>query len=353
MIKKVEFTLVLMLFGTVLFGQTPTITPPPNSQRISSSGGPDLPPPTGRIPNLIIKTPQSLEAILTEAEKQTVSYQEAFKNLLAIETKTFEEYGKNGDVKNQTVVESNFLVYQSSKNQNISSELRNVIKVDGKAVPDSQSRSDRLFAELQKASTYRSELEKIQKEGNRYDKTLVIDGVTLFEGVALLNNLRPFFDFKLVGTETYQGSDCFVVSYLQTKKSPYITLNSDDGPKNEMPTREVSLGFKFDLPKSLKNSDAFLNGKLWIDAKTFRIRREERFLTVNTEEPVIVLESIFEYQPSNYEIFVPKRISIVINEVRKQDNKNVAVKDIKVDFDYSEFRKSETDVKILDDTEEK
>src|SRR5262245_6887801 len=98
----------------------------------------------------------NLETILTEARKQTVNYQETFKNLLAIETKTFEEYGKDGEVKYQNVVESNFLVYQSSKDRKISSELRNVIKVDGKLVPNSKERSERLFAELQKTSTLKS-----------------------------------------------------------------------------------------------------------------------------------------------------------------------------------------------------
>ena len=294
----------------------------------------------------------SIETILTEAEKQTANYQEAFKNLLAIETKTFEEYGKDGEVKNQSVVESNFLVYQSSKNAKISSELRSVIKVDGKPVPDSAERSNRFFEELQKTTTLRSELEKIQKEGNRYDKTLIVDGVTLYEGLVLSDSLRPVFDFKLLGTESYDGHDVYVVSYLQTKKSPFISLNEKSKGSDNV-SNNLVLDFDFDLPKSLKNADAFLNGKLWIDTQTFQIRREERFLTVNTENPVVILETVLEYQPSSFEILVPKRISLLNNQIRSKDDKNMVTKDIKVDFEYSEFKKSETDVKILDDTPDK
>ena len=40
----------------------------------------------------------NLETILTEAQKQSEAYRESFRNLLAEETKTFEEFGKNGDV---------------------------------------------------------------------------------------------------------------------------------------------------------------------------------------------------------------------------------------------------------------
>ena len=229
--------------------------------------------------NLWAQTPQTLpaptiETVLTEAAKQTANYQEAFKNLLAVETKTFEQFGKNDEVKEKKTVESNFLVYQSSKDAKVSSELRSVTKVDGKPVSDSVERSNRFFAELAKTTTLKSELEKIQKEGNRYDKTIEVTGLTLYEAVILSDNLRPFFDFKLLSSENYQGNDVFVISYSQTKKSPFISFNEDN--KN---SKDLTLNFELDLPKSLRNSDAFLNGKLWIDAKTYQIRREERVLT--------------------------------------------------------------------------
>jgi hypothetical protein len=50
---------------------------------------------------------------------------------LAVETKTFEKYDKNGELKDETVIESNFFVYQSSKDEKTSAELRNVIKATG------------------------------------------------------------------------------------------------------------------------------------------------------------------------------------------------------------------------------
>jgi hypothetical protein len=114
-----------------------------------------------------------------------------------------------------------------------------------------------------------------------------------------------------------------------------------------------ALGFDFrlNIPGALKNNDKFVRGKLWIDAKSFQIRREEQELTVQTSEPVVLLSSVFEYQSSDYGLLVPKTISVTTYELKKQkgDGKFVPVKDTTVNFDYSKFRQTNVEVKILDD----
>lgn len=338
MIRKIIFTIALILSSAIILSaQTPQVSPMPSPTPIMTNGE------AANLPT----TPPTLETILTEAEKQVANYQEAFKNLIAVETKTTETYNDGGEVKKTNTVESNFLVYQSGKNDKVTSELRNVTKVDGKLIPDSKAKSDQFFAELQKTTTVEAELEKIEKETSRYDKTVETSGLTLNEGIILAGNLRPYFDFQLTGAENYQGSQVYVVSYQQTKKSPYVTLNSKDAGSSE-----PSLDFRFELPKALKNSDPLLRGKLWIDANNFQLRREDRELTVvEAGNPLVVLSNIFEYQPSEYEIMVPKQISLVTNVIRNDDGGFVAEKDSKVTFDYSKFRKSNVEVIILDDNE--
>ncbi len=288
---------------------------------------------------------EGIDSIIGGAKRQADRYREAFKNLIAVELKTFELFGKGGQIKETRTVESNFLVYQSSRNDNVSSELRSVYKVDGKLVPDAAERSDRLFGELQKSTTMISELDKIQKESNRYDKTLEITGLTLYEAVILLSNMRPCFDFELKGTEEFQGREVYVVAYRQVKQSPYILFN--DNKKNP---DSLTLYFDFKVPGSLKHAEAFLSGKLWIDTGTHQIWREERIVGVRAEDPVPISETTFEYQPSKYEILVPKSISLLQNKIKEKNKKYIAEKDVKVSFEYSEFKKSETDVKIVDDT---
>jgi len=288
----------------------------------------------------------NLETILSEAQKQTEFYRETFRNLLAEETKIFEEFDKTGNSEQQITVKSNFLVYQSGKNANVTTELRNVVEVNGKPVPNSQKRSGDFLAELEKTTTLEKELNKIQREGSKYDKTIEVYGLTLNEAIVLSPNIRPFFEFKLLGAENYQGNDVYIISYQQTKKSPYNVVNGKDSASNE-----ASLNFELDIPNALKNNDAFLRGKLWIDAKNFQLRREEQELTVNAPTPLTLLTTSFEYQPSNYEILVPKTISVTTYKLRKQkaDGKFIAVKDTNVNFDYSKFRQTNVEVQILDD----
>lgn len=347
-----KFILSAVVIGAVSafsFGQTPRKSPTPQSS-------PKLPVVTGnegrkyevqKTDSLTLAAPASLETILIEAEKQIENYGLTFKDLLATETKTFARYDREGNAKDQTTVESDFLVYQSPKNEKVSSELRNVVRVDGKAVPDSQARSEKFLGELQKASTLESELEKIQKEGARYDKTLEVYGLTLFEAGVLDSALRPYFDFQMTGSENYDGREVYVVSYQQTRKSPFVTLNGST-PESQ----NNGFDFKLDVPGNLKKSDAFLRGKLWIDKETYQIRREQRELTVQADEPLVLLANDFVYQSSEYGILVPKQIVVTTNALKKikDTDRYEAVKETSLSFDYSKFRKTETDVKILDDT---
>lgn len=284
-----------------------------------------------------------LSFIVSEAAKQSENYRQAFKNLLALETKTVVKFDKKGAAKENDIIESDFLVYQSAKDADAISELRNVTKVNGKLVPDSQKRSDELLAALRKSTTLKKELEKLEEDSSKYDNTLEINGVTLSEAVALSPNLQPSFDFKYAGVEHLPDGDAYLVSYTQTKPSSLILLNSKSDTNGE------SLVFAFDLPGTLKKSDAYLRGKLWIDANTYRVRREERELFVQPANPLVLLTTTLEYQPSNYDLLVPKKIVLTTNSIKKDGKNFVAAKDVETTFEYSKFRKTETDVKILDD----
>lgn len=288
----------------------------------------------------------NLDDIIKKAEQQTEIYVEEFKDLLAAETKVFEQFDKNGAVKKQQTIESNFIVYQSLRDKDVISEFRNIVKVDGKSVADKDRTPTEFFSQLPKTGSVEKELEKVQKESLRYDKNLEIQGLTLLQAPVLSDNLRSYFDFQLLGMETIQGNEAFVISYRQTKKSPYISVNEKDTKSSEL-----SLNFNLDVPDSIKKSGVFLHGKLWIDAKTFKLWREERELTAQTGNPLVLLRTDLEYQPSDYGILVPKQISLVQYNVKKGSKKNppITTKNTKVNFEYSKFTRTNVEVKILDD----
>ena len=296
------------------------------------------------------QTQPDLDTILKNADAQTQNYREEFKNLLADETKTFEIYDKNGDLKKSSVVKSNFIIFQSAKDQSITSEYRDVYNVDGKAISDNQTRANDLLNQLAKSSSVEQELKKIQKESLRYDKNLEITGLTLLESPILEDYARPYFDFKLAGREVVDNSEVYVVEYQQTKPSPYVVINKESSADAKKLYSTV-LNYDLDLPKSFNVSNIFLRGKLWIDAKTFQVRREENELTAQTANPIVVFKSNFEYQPSEFGILVPRQISFVNYRIKKtgKDNQISAVKDTKVEFVYSKFKKANSDVQIIEE----
>jgi hypothetical protein len=329
MMKKIIYTAILTALTAVC---TTAQTPAPK--------------PTIQPSPMVAPAPVTLDTILGEATKQITVYRETFRDLLATETKTFENYDKDGELDESSIVESIFLVYRSAKDDNASTELRNILKVDDKPVPESQARADRFLSEVQKTATAEKELEKIEKEGLRYDRTIKVYGYTFDQGIALSENIRPVCDFKLAGTETIDGVETYLISYQQVKSSPYITVNAKSPD-----TKGGSAEFNTDIPGALKKTDKFLRGKLWIDKQTFQIRREERQLAIQTPTPIIANETIFEYASSEFGILVPKKISFLENDIKKVSKSEdyVTVKDITVNFEYSKFRKTNVEVKILDD----
>lgn len=290
------------------------------------------------------KASPDLTQIINDAAEKRLAYINEFKNLLAQETKSFEVYGKNGDVKKRRSVVSTFIVYPLSRKEGGVAEFRNVISVDGKTLNDSEQRAQNFFNDVAKAESSANETDKIEKEGSRYDQEISINGLTLYQAPVLAENLRPFFDFALEGTDVVNGQQVHVISYRQSKDSPYVTID----PKRAPGDGKLTLIYDLDL-SDMRSAVPRLNGKLWVDAASFRIRKESRTLTVttnNTPTAVRAIETTLEYQNSSFEILTPRRLYFLQYELGKkaQDSR----KDVSVAFDYTNFTKPDVEVKSAD-----
>ncbi len=283
-------------------------------------------------------------AIGAEAEKQAIDYQEIFKNLLGVETKTFEDFDKSGKSKNSRVIVSNFIVYQSIKDPKIITEYRNIISVDGKPVGDTDKRIQDFFEQLEKSASIEQELARIENESSRFDKNLDISGFTLLQAPIIAEHIRSAFDFRLEGHDTIDGNDVYVVNYRQKSKSPYIFFN-EENPASD----KLYINYDIKLPDSIKDSaNPLMSGKLWIDAKNFQVWREQRRLTIQPSEsdkPLTVIDNEFEYQKSDLGILTPKKIIFTSYNVKNKKNEISAVKDSKATFEYKNFTKADVEVK--------
>src|SRR5688572_13958751 len=286
-------------------------------------------------------TPPTVDEIVRRAAEQTPVYVEAFKNLLSEETKTFEIYDRDGDVRKRRVVRSTFIVYQLSKDEGRIVEYRNVTSVDGRPLSQIDARAQEFFEKLVKVESSAKELERIETESQRYDEELYISNLTLFQSVALGENVRKYFDFTLRGKETVDGIETYVIEYRQNRASPNITVS-------DTPGSGAALNYDVDL-KGLKDVNERLNGKFWIDTQTFQVVREVRELSIQPsgfESRVPISENRFDFQRSEFGILTPKRISHVQFDIDKK--KRTSVKGVQVIFDYDKFTRPDVDVKASD-----
>lgn len=283
-------------------------------------------------------------SILDSASEQRTVYVNEFKNLLATETKTFEVYDKKGSVKKRRSVQSTFIVYPLSKKEGAVSEFRNVISVDGEEIDGAEKRAQDFFEDVAKAESLAKEITRLEKEGSRYDEDISINGLTLYQAPMLAENMRPFFQFKLDETAVLDGRQVFVISYAQSKDSPYVTID----PKRIPTDGKMTLVYDLDIPDR-ESAMPRLVGKLWIDAQTYRVKREARALSISypgSTSPLSVLDSEMDYHDGGLGILTPKRLRFTQLAIEKKAK--VSRKEVSVVFEYSNFTRPDVEVKSAD-----
>src|SRR5262245_16792569 len=218
------------------------------------------------------------EALLTTARANIANYPAVFRDLAAEETKTVEIYEKPGALSGKRRIVSDFIVYQSQRDPAVMTEYRNVREVDGIAVSGRDERAIKLFERLAKADSITKELNRIHREGSRYDFGWKYEGFTLLRGLPLQKDLHTSFNFEVEGREQSNGRDVIVVRFRPTPQSP--------NPR-------VSVDWLSDF----KLSDPRYRGRLWLDIQTGQLCREEVELVMRSStapDPLVV--SRFEFQ---------------------------------------------------------
>jgi hypothetical protein len=270
-------------------------------------------------------TPAELKELIRLAGLQINEYRVKFKDLTADEEQVVEEYASDGKLKRQRKIVSDLIIYQSQLEPSSMSEYRNVRLVDGVTVAKREERLVNLFSRLAKADSVKKELDRINRESRRYDLDYSFYGLTLNEGVLLSENLLPSFKFTDAGREQINGRDVIVIQYQQIAPNPQVVL-------------------KLSLPKELKGSEPLYRGRLWLDAKTAQLRREEREVTLQhplLSQPLLLMRFDFEYTDSSFGILTPKQIVFsTYNNVQAGANKLPELRlGGKLTFQYSGFRR--------------
>ncbi len=287
----------------------------------------------------------ALEAFLEKARLATARYQEGFKNLVAEEHKTYEYFRRDGTVEDSRRIKSVFLVYQSPTT-NYPNEFRTVIEFQGKNVARKDEDLAKLFARLTRAASYQEEVAQLRKEADRFDGRSHAWGVTLGQGLVLQKNYRSFFAFQIVGREKIAGCEVLVVDYQQVKPTPLIKVRATDEERKQEPN---GIAFDTSLPDKFRPTNPRVQGKIWLDAETAQIWRDEFTVTIQPNgflKPVTSGEFRYEYQSSQFAILVPKRFWMSSYRFSGNNEKDLAVtRDTRKIFEYSKFSNPDADVK--------
>ncbi|MDQ1557206.1 MAG: hypothetical protein QOD32_266 [Pyrinomonadaceae bacterium] len=266
-----------------------------------------------------------LEELIRRASLSVNEYKARFKDLTVDEEQKIEEYDGEGKLKRQRRIVSELVIYQSQLDASLAAEYRNVREVDGKAIAKREERLVNLFGRLGKADSVKKELDRISRESRRYDLETSLYNQTLDQGLPLGERVRASFRFTSAGRERINGREVVVVQYQQVAQSPEIT-------------------FKVSLPPVLKGAEPLFRGRLWVDAETAQLWREEREWTLrlpSLASPLVFMRFEFDYAASRFGILTPQRIVVsTYNRGRTgADKQPELLLSGKVVFEYGGFRR--------------
>jgi hypothetical protein len=187
-----------------------------------------------------------------------------------------------------------------------------------------------LARRLVKIDSVSKELDRIDREASRYDLNYSVKGYTLNQAMALQKEVREAFTFEQAGRETIDGQEVIVVNYEQVRQHPQIQFN-------------------LTLPK-VKSHPPVYKGRLWLDARTAQLWREEREIIVHlpkVTETVAVMRFEFNYRPSKFKILVPRQIIFsTLGSIRRVEGKPpILSPGGRVRFEYGQFEIFDVTVK--------
>ncbi len=234
-------------------------------------------------------------AFLTRATDRVAEYAQIFNDLTATETATFRIRDDSGKEHLRRTVDSSLIVYRSQADANMAVEYRDVISVDGKEVKDRSKRAIKLLEGVTDSKSAIDELQRITKEGSRYNEDFVTINLTLHEAIPLMMKCRHAFTFAYIGDETVRGIPTRVYYYEQVQPC------------------DVS-HYTLHLPDDYEKGEKWHQGRLWLETSTARLVREQRTVFAshvrNSALRAKIIDVLFDYTPSTSGILVPSEIDI-------------------------------------------
>jgi hypothetical protein len=273
-----------------------------------------------------------LETLLRQADARRQEYGEAFKDLIAVETRVTEIIDRNGRVEKRRVVVSDFLVYRSGLKDDLVSEYRIAREVDGKALRHSTEDAIRQFQKLAASKTLAQESERLKEANLKHGLRYFAWGATLYPIRLLEWQQRLGLEFVIAEREEVAGRDAIVLDYRL---------------KELRAIKAEGIYRHFESPRS------GTRGRAWLDTSDARLLRWTHEITVSDRDiptPVAVMSYEGEYEPSAFGLWTPKRIIVsFFDKVREKKAPPTVRLAARLTFTYADFKRfsvsTTTDIK--------
>lgn len=232
---------------------------------------------------------ESAESFLRRAQDQAREYIEQFADLTGEEHRKIELFDERGVPTMSRTMVSALVVYRLQSDQSRTVEYRDVEVVDGKPIRDHARRAVKIWSELSALRSPNQEEERIVHESERYDIGFAASGFTLFQGLPLGVWCQGAFQLQERGSEVVNRRQTRIFSYRQVR-----------------PCDQVH--YALALPPAFRGT-VRQSGRLWLDAKTAQLVREDRNVEVGTgAQKWRAVHFRFDYADSNFGLLLPAAI---------------------------------------------
>ena len=262
-----------------------------------------------------------LDALIRQADARRQEYIDAFKDLIAVETRLTELFDKDGRVTKQRLVVSDFLVYRSAVRDGVVGEYRVPREVDGKALRNPERDAIKTFSRLADAKTADEERERLKALVLKHVLKYATTGFTLHPLGIVAHDRRTDATFAIEGREAVGGRDGVVIAYEQQswRSEPRGAFRHFTDPR---------IGNR---------------GRAWLDASNGRLLRWEHDILVRDRDittPAPYLRTTVEYEPSAFGIWTPRRIvASFYDKARERKAPPVMRLDGRITYTYVEFKR--------------
>ena len=171
----------------------------------------------------------TLKALLASAATYVQGYRKLCRDLVAEERMVQKEYDRKGKLKNERRFVSDYLFVTIPSNPNWTVEFRDVVSIDGKAVPRKNQRLVELF---QKSSSAFEEARKVTRESTKYNLGRQrISNMVNFCLSFLSPQFQPVIDYEFAPHENPQESDRIVLQFRELTDQTALRAVTPQGRK--------------------------------------------------------------------------------------------------------------------------